>query len=808
MKYNFIILSFSLFACTVRTLAQSQFTDSVSAVFTKFIQTSSDKSTVLLTNRNIYMAGEPIWFRAYNVITRNGTPDLTSKNLFADLVDEKDSIIEQLVLDNKNLHTDGAFDLPRSIPTGFYWIRCYTARQLANKSDIFLHPVYVVNKQLHDEGIYAKKLENNLAKNKLSPSVHFFAERLTAIPGIISTGVLEIRDGYNNPVSARGDLLNSKDSLITSFKTNSLGLARLTFVNDPAENYTAVFYLNGNAIRYQLPAVNKTSIQLSVANQTAKTIKAFVTLEDSVSAEMHTTILAIHRDSLYWAAVGAGNYGITIPIDNFPGGIVRLLLFDGDKNLVRERKIYISKENAELEIKPDKKKYSPRENVTIHVKVKGSKGKPLVSVLNVAVEDEWISQFSDSMEADIPPTDEFLLDSWLNRYQTKYSADDIDLLMATRRSIFRQPPDTGLDKEIQDFDDNKKLLNLEGKIINKKGDGISNRIVNVLAKNSRQFFMDVDTTDPDGRFSLSIPQGFDSLKLSLQVTDKHLLQMPSDSIKIEDFHYPDFSTPVSFKQQFLGSNLNTIALLKKYHVDTTITFAGKGWLEPVTVKAIKKVQPNYDVSRRLNNISQILTSDKIKYAVDAEGVKYALLMVPGVSWYGGDFAIFGPTGWHLERPLVVMDGTPMPSNGGVMNFLKDLNPSDIDFIEVLRGGEAALYGSRGAGGVISINTKHGPDRTDYSKNNLRVFTPLTYHVSPKFEMPDYSNKEIRSNPAPDPRTTLYWNGNMVTDTNGETNINFYTGDNVTNYTVTITGLTANGDLVYKRVVIGNKGKGR
>jgi TonB-dependent SusC/RagA subfamily outer membrane receptor len=284
--------------------------------------------------------------------------------------------------------------------------------------------------------------------------------------------------------------------------------------------------------------------------------------------------------------------------------------------------------------------------------------------------------------------------------------------------------------------------------------------------------------------------------------------MPSDSIKIEDFHYPDFSTPVSFKQQFLGSNLNTIALLKKYHVDTTITFAGKGWLEPVTVKAIKKVQPNYDVSRRLNNISQILTSDKIKYAVDAEGVKYALLMVPGVSWYGGDFAIFGPTGWHLERPLVVMDGTPMPSNGGVMNFLKDLNPSDIDFIEVLRGGEAALYGSRGAGGVISINTKHGPDRTDYSKNNLRAFTPITYHVSPKFEMPEYSNKEIRSNPAPDPRTTIYWNGDIVTDKNGETDISFYTGDNVTNYTVTITGLTANGDLVYKRVVIGNRGKGR
>ncbi len=813
ITHNVILLSFSLFASTVRTLAQprGQVTDSVSAVFTKFMQTSTAKSTVLLTNRNIYLAGEKIWFKAYGVTAFDGKLDLNSKNLFADLLNEKDSIIEQLVLDNAGLRTDGAFDLPASIPTGFYWIRCYTASQLAGKSDLYLRPVYVVNKQLHDESMYAKKFENNLANNMLSPSIQFYAERLTAIPGIISTGVVEIRDGYNNPLHVKGDLLNSKDSVITSFKTNSLGLARVTFVNDSAENYTAVFYLNGHATRYQLPAVNRNSIQLSVTNQTAKTIKAFVTLEDSVPADTHTTILAIQRDSLYWAAVGTGTYGVTIPIDNFSGGIASLLLFDGDKNLVSERKIYIPKENVGLEVKLDKKKYAPRENVNIHVRIREPKGKPLVSVLNVAVEDEWISQFSDSMETSIPPPAQFLLDSWLSRYQTKYSADDIDLLMATRKSILQQLRDTDLNKE--NYDDNKKLKSLVGKIINRKGNGISDRIVNAMAKNSRQFFMDVDTTDQDGTFSLLIPQEFDSLKFSLQVTDKHLVQMPSDSIKIEDFHYPNFSTPPSFKQQFLASNLNTLALLKKYHVDTTITFAGKGWLEPVTVRAIKKAEPNYDVSRRLNSISQVLTSDKFRYG-GPHALVNALRMVPGVSMYGGDIALFGPSGKTIERPLVVMDGIAMPSSAenraspGVLELLESLNPADVDFIEVLRGGEAAQYGSRAMGGVVSINTRHGPDRTDYNKNNLRLFTPVTYHVSPKFEMPDYSNKEIRNNPAPDPRTTIYWNGDIVTDANGEADISFYTGDNITNYTVTITGLTANGNMVYKRVIIGNTGKDR
>jgi hypothetical protein len=128
------------------------------------------------------MAGEKVWFRAYSVTTHNGRPDLKSKNLFADLVNEEDSTIEQIVLDNTGFHTEGAFNLPVSIPTGFYWIRCYTAMGLKNKNDIFLHPVYIVNKQLHDEGLYAKKFEGTLAKKRLSPSIHFFPERLTAIP--------------------------------------------------------------------------------------------------------------------------------------------------------------------------------------------------------------------------------------------------------------------------------------------------------------------------------------------------------------------------------------------------------------------------------------------------------------------------------------------------------------------------------------------------------------------------------------------------------------------------------------------------
>jgi TonB-linked SusC/RagA family outer membrane protein len=66
-------------------------------------------------------------------------------------------------------------------------------------------------------------------------------------------------------------------------------------------------------------------------------------------------------------------------------------------------------------------------------------------------------------------------------------------------------------------------------------------------------------------------------------------------------------------------------------------------------------------------------------------------------------------------PLIVVDGIPVFSarEGGLSriantNPLSDINPSDIESVEVLKDGAAtAIYGSRAANGVIQITTKKG-----------------------------------------------------------------------------------------------------
>ena len=60
-------------------------------------------------------------------------------------------------------------------------------------------------------------------------------------------------------------------------------------------------------------------------------------------------------------------------------------------------------------------------------------------------------------------------------------------------------------------------------------------------------------------------------------------------------------------------------------------------------------------------------------------------------------------------PLYVIDGIPQTSNANTLsNPIADINPQDIESVEVLKDAAAtAIYGSRGANGVILISTKRG-----------------------------------------------------------------------------------------------------
>lgn len=74
--------------------------------------------------------------------------------------------------------------------------------------------------------------------------------------------------------------------------------------------------------------------------------------------------------------------------------------------------------------------------------------------------------------------------------------------------------------------------------------------------------------------------------------------------------------------------------------------------------------------------------------------------LPGIVIRGRSIIIRGGSSFSsTNEALIVVDGREMDTS----NFL-DMNPADIKRIEVLRGPEGALYGRRGANGVLVVST--------------------------------------------------------------------------------------------------------
>lgn len=97
-----------------------------------------------------------------------------------------------------------------------------------------------------------------------------------------------------------------------------------------------------------------------------------------------------------------------------------------------------------------------------------------------------------------------------------------------------------------------------------------------------------------------------------------------------------------------------------------------------------------------------------------------------------------------SQPLIVVDGAVIDNNtyaGGnsgtdVPNGLADINPQDIETINVLKGGEAtALYGMRGTNGVLVITTKSGK-----KGKALGISINSSVSFSNPYIFPDYQNE--------------------------------------------------------------------
>lgn len=151
-----------------------------------------------------------------------------------------------------------------------------------------------------------------------------------------------------------------------------------------------------------------------------------------------------------------------------------------------------------------------------------------------------------------------------------------------------------------------------------------------------------------------------------------------------------------------------------------------------------------------------INATKNNSALDALNAKVPGLVVSTASGAPGASTVLNIRGFNSvtgnNQPLFIVDGVPLNNrgNGGSTsalnssddfnrstdfgNQMNDINPADIESIDVLKGSAAsALYGSRAANGVVLITTKKG------NANRIKVDFNTSYTQSEVLRVPFLQN---------------------------------------------------------------------
>ncbi len=205
----------------------------------------------------------------------------------------------------------------------------------------------------------------------------------------------------------------------------------------------------------------------------------------------------------------------------------------------------------------------------------------------------------------------------------------------------------------------------------------------------------------------------------------------------------------------------------------------------------EKVQPMPDFYGKPEN--SIKMSDYIELTSIREVVKEIIPNVYTLKQNGKyDFKLINKfRGQPFEnKPLVLVDGVP------VYDFEKVLNISskDIERADVIN--TRYFFSDNVFDGIVSFVTKKGNlSAMDFDNSIFRQVYEGCSSVS-NFKWPDYSTLAMKESHLPDFRNTLFWEPEAHSTRQGNTEVEFFTSDESTEYKIIVEGITPDGKTGY------------
>jgi len=146
------------------------------------------------------------------------------------------------------------------------------------------------------------------------------------------------------------------------------------------------------------------------------------------------------------------------------------------------------------------------------------------------------------------------------------------------------------------------------------------------------------------------------------------------------------------------------------------------------------------------------------------------------------------------RPMqLIVDGAYVDAG-----YLGELTYTEVQAIEVLRDiNHTAVYGSYGANGLLLITTKHGGEPQDEAEprygRGITTYFPKGYYKARTFYSPQYNIAQTNKQLA-DLRTTIFWQPELKTGSDGKADFSFFNAGSKGTYRVVVEGIDTKGRI--------------
>lgn len=608
-------------------------------------------------------------------------------------------------------------------------------------------------------------------------------------------------------VAVYGKIVDQHNNTITEFKAKHAGMGYFGLTPKPGETYQAIIkFQDGSEKRYLLPKTQAEGYVLTLNNLDTADIKIKVTVSPTIHSGGELKLVAQLNGVVYYVAkaiIDKSVFTSTVEKKRFPSGILQFTLFTPQNEAVAERLVFINNSDfLSIGMQPEKQQPQKREKVRLALDVKGADGKPAMGSFSMAVVDESKVVLNEDYETSI--LSNLLLTSDLkgyveqpNYYFNDYSKEkalDLDLLMLTqgwRRFVWKNILSDAFPSITYTPE---TTISVSGTVTTNNGQRVVGGKVTLFSSAGDVLLMDT-VTDGDGRFVFKDLFYNDSTKFVIQARN----QNGRKNVQIELDRIPPQLVTKNKNLANLETNVNVSLIayllnshkqyeeLKKYGLGNPSILLSE-------VK-ITETRPRVQNSSNLNgagNADNIISAKDLQYATDLpsylHGRVAGIIIMNGIAYSSRSMlsSFSGPVPMQL-----VVDGMFVSPS-----FLGSINPQDVESIEVLKSvSNTAIYGLRGGGGVLVINTKRGERNMSYDTfaPGIISFKPQGLYKSRQFYAPNYDDPKINSKIA-DLRSTIYWNPNIVTDSNGKSAIEFFNADGVGRYAVVVEGIDLQGHI--------------